>query len=73
VRVLEGQYADDLGRVQPWRAYYDQYGRQAARTDFNAGNAAQRIPDVHHHTYEYNHRYPLGRESQSHIPGEYQP
>jgi len=24
IRTLEGIYVDDLGRVQPWRAHYDQ-------------------------------------------------
>jgi len=73
VRVLEGQYVDDLGRIQPWRAHYDQYGRQIARTDSNAGIRAQGIPDTHHHIYEYNARFPHGHEIQSHIPGEYHP
>ena len=72
-KMLEGQYVDDLGRVQPWRAHYDQYGRQIARTDMNAGNNAAGIPDTHHHTYEYNGRFPKGRESGSHLPGEYIP
>jgi hypothetical protein len=71
--VLEGQYIDDLGRVQPWRAHYDQYGRQIGRTDMNAGNKAAGIPDTHHHTYEYNGQFPFGRESGSHLPGEYKP
>ena len=73
VQTLEGRHVDDLGRVQPWRAHYDGYGRQIARTDFDAGNQAQGIPDVHHHAYEYTARYPLGREVLSHVPGEYQP
>jgi RHS repeat-associated protein len=72
-RILEGQYVDDLGRVQPWRAHYDQYGRLIARTDFKAGNTTQGIPNVHHHVYEYNAQFPLGREVQSHVPGEYMP
>jgi hypothetical protein len=73
VQVLEGHYVNDLGRVEPWRAHYDEYGRQVGRTDFNAGNKAQGIPDVHHHTYEYNARYRHGRETQAHVPGEYRP
>ena len=37
-RVLEGQYVNDLGRVEPWTSHYDEYGRLIGRTDFNAGN-----------------------------------
>ncbi|MCP4344039.1 MAG: hypothetical protein GY795_00755 [Desulfobacterales bacterium] len=70
--MLEGQYIDDLGRVQPWKAYYDEYGRLIARTDFNAGNRASGIPDIHHHTYEWGPgKTPL--ETNSHVPGEYNP
>jgi RHS repeat-associated protein len=72
-RVLEGQHINDLGRVEPWRAYYDEYGRMIGRTDFNAGNKAAGIPSVHHHTYEYNAQYPLGRETGAHLPGEFHP
>lgn len=50
---MSGQYVDDLGRVQPWKAYYDEYGRLVGRTDYNAGNKAQGIPDTHYHTYEW--------------------
>lgn len=53
IRKLEGQYVDDLGRTQPWEAHYDEFGRQIERTDWNAENAAQSIPDIHHHTKEY--------------------
>ncbi|MDB4943475.1 MAG: repeat protein [Labilithrix sp.] len=70
-RVLEGQHVNNLGRVEPWAAHYDDYGRLVARTDYNAGNVAQGIPDVHHHVYEYNDAYPLGREAVSHAPGEF--
>ncbi|HEY6250922.1 MAG TPA: hypothetical protein VI685_13260, partial [Candidatus Angelobacter sp.] len=67
---LEGQYMNDLGRIEPWTAYYDQYGRLIARTDYNAGDAAQGIPSVHYHTYEWGPgKTPL--ETGSHIPGEY--
>jgi len=45
--VLEGQHVNDLGRVERWRAHYDQHGRLIARTDFNAGNKAAGIPDLH--------------------------
>ena len=71
-RVLEGQYINDLGRVEPWRAHYDEYERLIGRTDFNAGKKAAGIPDIHYHTYEWG----LGKtplETGSHIPGEFQP
>jgi RHS repeat-associated protein len=72
VRVLNGQYLDDLGRVQPWVAHYDQYGRLIARTDYNAGDPAQGIANVHHHVYRWGPGMtPL--EVQSHVPGEYRP
>jgi RHS repeat-associated protein len=72
VRVLEGQWVNNLGRVEPWTAHYDEYGRLIARTDYNAGNVAEGIPSVHYHTYEWGPgRSPL--ETGSHIPGEYQP
>ena len=70
---LTGQYVNDLGRVEPWTAHYDEYGRLIGRTDYNAGNASQGIPDVHYHTYEYGPGYESGFESGAHIPGEYQP
>jgi len=71
-RVLEGQYIDDMGRVQPWEAHYDQYGRLVGRTDYNAGNKAAGIPDTHYHTYEWGPgKTPL--ESGSHIEGVYKP
>lgn len=47
---LDGQYVNDLGRVEPWTAHYDEYGRLVGRTDYNAGNEAQGIPDTHYHT-----------------------
>ena len=71
--TLEGVYVDDLGRVQPWRAFYDLYGRLIGRTDYNAGNKAARIPDIHHHRFIYDNKYPFGYEVQSHVPGEYVP
>jgi RHS repeat-associated protein len=60
IRKLEGQYVDDLGRAQPWETHYDEFGRQIERTDWNAGNPTQNIPDIHYHTKEfgpnsYNH------------------
>jgi hypothetical protein len=71
VTQLSGQYVNDLGRVEPWTAYYDEYGRMIARTDYNAGNVTDGIPSVHYHVYEYNAEFPFGHEIQSHVPGEY--
>ncbi|MDQ6946006.1 MAG: hypothetical protein M3256_06965 [Actinomycetota bacterium] len=65
---------DSLLPDEPWTAHYEEYGRLIGRTDYNAGNAAQGIPDVHYHTYEYGPGYGnTGMETGSHIPGEYQP
>ena len=72
-KTLEGQYINDKGRVEPWKAHYDKYGRQTGRTDYNAGNKAQDIPKTHHHTKEYNSRFPDGRSTGDHLPGEYVP
>lgn len=67
VNSLEGQYLND-GRWEPWQAHYDEYGRLEARTDFNAGNPAEGIPDVHYHEYEWGPgKTPL--EITSHAPG----
>lgn len=71
-KTLEGQYINDKGRVEPWKAHYDEHGRQVGRTDYNAGNKAQDIPDTHHHTYEYGPGK-NGMETGSHLPGEYKP
>lgn len=71
-KTLEGQYINDQGRVEPWKAHYDEYGRQIGRTDYNAGNKAQDIPGTHHHTYEYGPGK-NGMETGSHLPGEYKP
>ena len=69
---LEGQYINDLGKVQPWKAYYDNYGRLIARTDYNAGNIAQGILDTHYHLYEWGPgKTPY--EYGSHIGGEFIP
>jgi hypothetical protein len=72
MRELTGQYVNDMGKVQPWKAYYDEYGRLIGRTDYNAGNIAAGIPDIHYHTYEYEpgkNRSPV----LDHVPGEYIP
>jgi hypothetical protein len=71
--TLEGQYVNDLGRVEPWTAHYDQYGRLVGRTDYNAGNMSQGIPDTHFHVYDWSTRGAAGQEVMSHVPGEYVP
>ncbi len=72
--VLRGEYVNDRGpggvRVEPWEAYYDQYGRLIGRTDYNAGLPGRNIPDVHHHVYEYGPGR-NGQEIVAHAPGEY--
>lgn len=75
--VLEGQYVDDIGRVQPWRAHYDEYGRMIGRTDYNAANKVEGYASTHYHTYGYRGN-PSGfggqsLETGSHIPGEFAP
>jgi RHS repeat-associated protein len=72
-KKLEGQYVNDKGRVEPWEAHYDEQGRQIGRTDYNAGNKAQDIPDTHNHTREYNAQFPNGRSTGDHLPGKYVP
>ena len=76
-KVLEGQYVDDLGRVQPWRAHYDDFGRQIGRTDYNAANKVEGYASTHSHTYGYEGN-PSGwggrySETGKHIPGEFTP
>jgi uncharacterized protein RhaS with RHS repeats len=70
-KALEGQYINDQGRVEPWKAHYDEYGRQIGRTDYNAGNKSAGVPATHYHTREYNAQFPLGTSTGDHLPGEY--
>ncbi len=70
-RRLEGQHVNDQGRVEPWVAHYDEYGRQIGRTDYNAGNRTAGIPPTHYHRYEYGPGRQGGQEVESHIPGEF--
>jgi YD repeat-containing protein len=71
--VLEGQYVNDLGRVEPWTAHYDEYGRLIGRTDYNAGNLAQGIPDTHYHVYDWSDPGQPGHEILAHVPGVFKP
>jgi RHS repeat-associated protein len=73
IRILEGVYLTDgkVPRVQSWKAYYDEYGRLRARTDYNAKNVAHRIADTHYHTYFYDNTYIY--QTAKHVPGEYSP
>jgi YD repeat-containing protein len=64
---LSGFYVNDQGKLQPWNAKYDTYGRLIERTDFNAGNLKQNIPSTHYHTILY---LPKGQfNGVNHIPG----
>ena len=58
--------------MQPWKAYYDDFGRLIARTDYNAGNMSTGIPDVHYHLYEWTNGK-QGHPYANHIKGEYKP
>lgn len=72
ISQLEGYHVNGLGRVEPWRAHYDEFGRLRARTDYNAGNRTDGIPDVHHHTFQWG----PGQNPEmigNHIPGEFVP
>lgn len=69
VRVLEGQYWNDF-RWEPWKAYYDEWGQQIGRTDFNAGNPAEGIPDTHYHSYEWGPGK-IHAPVEEHVPGEW--
>ena len=65
-------YVNKKGRTEPWRAFYDQYGRLCARTDYNAGNIKDGIPDVHYHLFEWGPgKNPLKKKE--HFPGEFVP
>jgi len=74
---LEGQYINDLGQVQPWKAHYDEFGRLVGRTDYNAANKAEGYAATHYHVYGYrgNPRSLGGQvlKIKSHIPGEFTP
>jgi RHS repeat-associated protein len=72
-KVLTGQYVNDQGRVEPWIAYYDKFGRLIGRTDYNAGNAAQGIPRTHYHRYQYKPGRGGRVEIESHVQGEFVP
>lgn len=69
---ISGQYFNNKGRVEPWVAYYDEYGRLKGRTDYNAGNRTQGIPDTHYHVYEWGPGK-TPKPIRDHVAGEYQP
>ncbi len=63
-----------IDEIQPWKAYYDDYGRLMARTDYNAGNKAAGIPNIHYHLYEWGKGYANWKkphEYASHLKGEF--
>ena len=76
IRRLRGEYINDIGhgitRVEPWEAHYDEFGRVIARTDFNAGNKAAGIPDVHHINFSWGPGCTPCVVA-NHIPGPYRP
>ena len=72
IKYIDGVYVNKKGRTEPWRAFYDQYGRLCARTDYNAGNIKDGIPDVHYHLFEWGPgKNPLKKKE--HFPGEFVP
>jgi RHS repeat-associated protein len=46
-----------MDEIQPWTAYYDEFGRIIARTDYNAGNKTADIPDIHYHLFEWGKEF----------------
>ena len=75
IRYLEGQYIRDgrngTGRVEPWKAYYDEYGRIYARTDYNASDPSKSISATHHHLPIWTRGGKYGEDV--HYEGEYKP
>ena len=79
IKKLEGTHIHHNGltgidEVQPWRAFYDDFGRLMARTDYNAGNKAAAIPVTHYHLYEWGERFAGWKrphEYASHLKGEF--
>jgi len=67
---LQGWHINDRGRVEPWIAHYDDYGRLDARTDFNAGNKADGKPRTHYHTFGWA-RGETAAPKKNHVPGVY--
>ena len=68
--VLKGiHYNKGLKRDEPWVAYYDEFGRLLARTDYNAGNIVENIDDIHFHIYQ--HINGSNQEVLKHVVGEY--
>jgi len=64
-------YSPNRAQPEPWKAYYDQYGRQIGRTDYTNQPDPQTHPNPHYHTYDYGPGYgPKGYE-QGPFPGEY--
>ena len=59
-----------MGRVEPWKAYYDEYGRIIARIDYNAGNIAEGIANIHYHLFRWG-QGEIAFAYANHIAGEY--
>ncbi|KAA3606479.1 MAG: hypothetical protein DWQ01_17620 [Planctomycetota bacterium] len=72
VQHLQGQYIDDVGQVQPWRAQYDEFGRLKERTDFTDLPDPSTHTNPHHHTREYGPGYGRkGKDTRHAGPGPY--
>ena len=78
-KELEGIHLHHYGltgvdEIQPWKAYYDDYGRLMARTDYNAVNKVAGIPNIHYHLYEWGKGFgdwKKPHEYASHLEGEF--
>lgn len=71
IKEMTGYHVNGRGRVEPWHAYYDEFGHLIARTDYNAGNKAIGKADTHHHLYAFING--STKEIALHIEGEYRP
>lgn len=67
-----GFHCTNSGVAQEWIAYYDDYGRLIARTDYNAPNPSQGIHSTHYHIYYWGSGM-QPYEDPAHYSGEYTP
>ena len=61
-RVEHRRYNPKTGKYEPSTVEYDEYGRQIRRTDSTDHGFPADHENPHTHRYEYNERYPFGRE-----------
>lgn len=71
ITEMTGFHVNGKGRVEPWHAYYDEFGYLIARTDYNAGNKTAGIPDIHHHLFAFING--CVAQIAKHMEGEYRP